>query len=81
MLRKSMYSEKFLKTKLLTSPFLVMLQTFFTRIALKGEIGHSKGTPNALGRSGTRRALGHSGSLALGHSKGTQRLGHLRHFI
>ena len=60
-----MYSEKFLKTlKLLTSLFLVMLQTFFIKTALKGELD----TPRTLeGHLGTRalKALGHLGTWAL----------------
>ena len=54
---QNMYSERFLKDsiKLLWSPFPVMLQTFFTRRALKG---HSWVTQRALNHSiGTLRAF------------------------
>ena len=68
--------------KLLTSPFLVMFQTFFTQRTLKGILGthralkkRSKGTL-ALGHS-RHLELGHSGTGALGHSKGTWALRHL----
>ena len=49
----NLYSVKFFENsiKLLTSPFLAMLQTFFTHRALKGKLG----TPRALeGHLGTR---------------------------
>ena len=52
-----MYSEKIFKNfiKLLTSPFLEMLQTFFTQRTLQR---HSKGTLRSLkGHSGTRARL------------------------
>ena len=45
-----MYSEKFLKitTKLLRSPFPVMLETFFTRKNIQRTLGYTKGTKGAL---------------------------------
>ena len=73
-----MYSEKFFKKsiKLLTSPFLVMLQTFLLKehskenCALKGhstrELEHTKGI-------WALKVLGHSRQL------GTWALEHLRH--
>ena len=91
-----MYSEKFLKIsiKLLRSPFSVMLQTCFTRRALRGHWDtqrtlrrHSKGTETLEGHSeGNPQALqGHSGNQRnrtlehLRHSNGTQTLGDSRH--
>ena len=79
-----MYSEKFLKTlRLLTSPFLAMLEPFFTQRALKRNWtfkGDSKVTRRALEHLRTQ-ALGHSkDTWALRHSR-TRALGHLRNFI
>ena len=88
-----MYFEKFLKKsiKLLTSPFLVMLQTFLLEdhskenCALKG---HSRGTLRSLQeQSGTRAHEGHlgtQGTWALkttGHlgTRALEALGHSRH--
>ena len=70
-----MYSKKFLKgsIKLLSSPFPVMLQNFFTRRALKG---HFKGIRRALGHS---KHLGTPTLEALGHSKDTWVLWSSRH--
>ena len=81
--------------KLLTSPFLLMLQNLFTRRALKDHSkgtlrslqGHSKGNwainaPEGHLDTWAFKALGHSGSQALkelGLSKDTWTLGHLRH--
>ena len=81
-----MYSEKFFKKsiKLLTSPFLVMLQTFLLKehskenCALKGhstrELEHTKGiwALKAIGHLGTRalEALGHSRHLGTGVLEG-----------
>ena len=77
------------------SPFLLTLQTLFTRRALKGHSkstlrslqGHSKGNwainaPEGHLDTWAFKALGHSGSQALkelGLSKDTWTLGHLRH--
>ena len=58
-----MYSERFLKTllKLLTSPFLVMLQTSFTQGSPKGKLG----TQSILqGHLGTRAFVEHLGTRA-----------------
>ena len=49
--------------KLLKSPFLAILQTFFYSKCTQKEIGHSKGTQTSLE----------------GHSKDTWELGHSRH--
>lgn len=60
MLCKSTFSEHFFKSsiKLLTSPFLIMLQTFFA-LSTQRVLVHLKGTPRALeGYLDTRRALG-----------------------
>ena len=70
-----MYSEKFLKTlRLLTSPFLAMLEPFFTQRALKRKLdiqrglqGHSKCTW-AFAHSSTRTLKGHLGTQTLTHS-------------
>ena len=67
--------------KLSTSPFLVILQTFFIWRALERKLG----TQRALGHSGTQKAFGHLGTHALGYSdtrralgpSGTQALEHL----
>ena len=67
-----MHSQKFLKTlKLLTSSFLVMLQSFFTQKALKGHLD-TQGTWThwhfgtqgawALGYSNTQALEGHFGT-------------------
>ena len=60
MLCKSTFSEHFFKSsiKLLTSPFLIMLHTFFA-LSTQRVLVHLKGTPRALeGYLDTRRALG-----------------------
>ena len=68
--------------KLLTSPFLVMLQTFFYSMSTQREIVHSKDTWRAFEHSKGTWALSHSNHLCawtlehLRHS-GTQRA--LRH--
>ena len=80
MLCKSMHSEK--KLKLSTSPFLVMIQTFFTRRALKGKLGTQRalqehsGIPWAFRLSNTQGtlALRHLSTRSLGHSKVTWEL-------
>ena len=56
--------------KLLKSPFIVMLQTFFY-LSSQWEIGHSHWTPRAF-EGDTLRSL-------QGHSKSTWSLGHLMH--
>ena len=58
-----MYSERFLKTllKLLTSPFLVMLQTSFTQGSPKGKLGSQS---VLQGHLGTRAFVGHLGTRA-----------------
>ena len=61
-----MYFEKFLKQ--LTSPFLVMLLTFFTRRALKGD------STRTQGHLSTRALEGHLSTLAF---KALGLLGHL----
>ena len=60
---QNIYSEWFFKNSIKTqrSPLPVMLQTLFTRRALKALEGHLKGTHRALkGHLRTRRALGYS---------------------
>ena len=57
--------------KLLKSPFIVMLQTFFYLKSSQWEIGHSHWTPRAF-EGDTLRSL-------QGHSKSTWSLGHLMH--
>ena len=56
-----------------------MLQTFFTRRALKGRLSNRRALQGYLGTQGTGalEVLGHSGSRGTGHSKGTWGLSHL----
>ena len=73
-----MYSEKVFKNsiKLLTTPFFVMLQTFFAQKALNGKLDIQEGTRSALGYSSTQSTCpcGYAGTWGiepLRHSKGT----------
>ena len=74
--------------KLLRSPFLVILQTFFTQRALKGKFGSPRALQWHLDTQGTwllshsstwgtQAPEGHLGTWALGQLKGTQTLWHL----
>ena len=80
-----MYSEKFFKisTKLLRSPFSVMLRTFLTRRHSKTTWSlkrHSRVTQRTLqGTLGHSRHSGTRALNALGHSKDSPALGHSRH--
>ena len=76
--------------KLLRSPFLVILQTFFTQRVLKGKLGSPRALQwhldilKHLRYSGTRRAFGHVGTRAVERHSDTLALGdsrHSRHFI
>ena len=72
--------------KLLTSPFLAILQTFFTQTVLKRKLGtqralqgYSKGTRRALGHSSTQGSLaGALGYLRIQDSWALEALGHLK---
>ena len=58
--------------KLLTSPFTVMLQTFFTRRALKGNLGTQMALEGNLATHGTRSIEHSKGSWALEGQSSTQ---------
>ena len=73
---------KVLRTlKLLTSPFLVMLQTSFTQWALKGKLGTSRAFQGhsqvTLGYSDTRRELETFRHLGTGGTRALKALGYL----
>ena len=60
-----MYSETFMEIKLLRSPFLVILQTFFTRRALKRHLSTPRALQVRLGAQGTRALEGKLDTRAL----------------